>query len=311
MKRILLLTLLLAFGFNRAALAGTPAEEQYAGEIAESQTLGRIIYRYDRAAAAATDLLIDEVGRLSGKVLGWIVEEDGDDERVLFYKQAATGFAPAYSIAVRNGAAIDNSLVTHDEGEALTPAQATMIKARERALAEGVSGCAKDYNTVVIPDEKIGYLVYVLAATTERNAVVFGGHLRHDVDASGETIVGFRKFTNTCLVVRPPKFSDDAVVAGLLVSQVVTDYPTEIHVWLNLLHGVQLYVVTMDKRLWAVEDGKIRDAGQVGAKQAAAFDAPPALTPTMTPTSVAWPAPALAPAAHAGAEQARVLTGEE
>lgn len=245
--------------------------------------------------------------KLEGKVSGWIVEEDGDGERVLFYKGTTTGFAPAYSMNVRNGRAIEKSFVAFGEGEALTLAQAAMIKARERGITAGVSGCAKTYNTVVIPDEEIGFLVYVLAATTEENAVVFGGHLRHDVDASGEAVVGFRKFTNSCLVVRRPKLPKDATIAALMVSQVVTNYPTEIHIWLALQHGVTLYVVAPEKLLWVVENGTIREVVREEKKQAATFDAPPA------PASVAWPPPPLFTfgSIHAGAEQARYLPSAE
>ncbi len=264
MRWLISIAVLVAALPSPTAFARTAMEEQYAAEIAESERLGRIIFEYDRAAWAATDLLVQRIGRkLEGKVKGWIVEDVEDGERVLFYRGSDSVFEPAYSADIRNGKAVAAGFVAHGENEALTPLQLTMIKAREAGLKAGDSGCAKAYNTVVIPDETVGFLVYVLASTTNPEAVVIGGHLRHDIDAAGEKIVGFRKFTNSCIALRRPQMNSDEKLVALLVSQVVTPYPTEIHVWVSLLHKTDLFVVTGEKAMWKVSGDKITDESSI------------------------------------------------
>lgn len=258
MARLIFLIAILA-GFAAPVAAETDLETKFAPEIAEAERLGRLIYDYDIAAWVATDLLVDHIGDLKGKVKGWIVEDDGKGERVLFYRGSNGLFSPAYSIAVEEGEASAASYKAYAEHDALTPTQTAMIKARERGLAEGVSGCSKRYNTVVIPDETIGYLVYVLAATTDPATVQIGGHLRYDVDARGENVVGFRKFTNTCIAIPGATPGGDQQAVALMVSHILTPYPTEIHVWANLLHEIDLFVVTGEKTMWRISNGKIKD----------------------------------------------------
>lgn len=265
MARLFLLIAILA-GFAAPVAAKTDLETEYATEIAEAERLGRIIHDYDIAAWVATDLLVERVGDLRGKVTGWIVEDEGKGERVLFYRGSNGLFMPAYSMTVENGKASDVSFKAYAENDALTPTQTAMIKARERGLATGVSGCSKSYNTVVIPDEAIGYLVYVLAATTDPTTVQIGGHLRHDVDASGENVVGFRKFTNSCLALPKPSAGGGQQVVAMMVSQILTPYPTEIHIWANLLHDIDLFVITGEKTMWRVSNGRINDESSLLAR---------------------------------------------
>lgn len=244
------------------ASAKTDIETEFAAQIAESEMLGRIIYDYDMAAWVATDQLVDQVGDLRGKITGWIVEDSERGERVLFYRGSNGLFAPAYSIEVRQGKAAASTFKSYSESEALTPAQAAMIKARELGLMTGTSGCAKSYNTVVIRDDAAGFLVYILAATTDLDTVQFGGHLRHDIDSAGENVVGFRKFTNTCIALKKLPPSGNELVA-LMISQVLTPYPTEIHVWASLLHDIDIFVVTGERQMWKVSGGKIEDASSI------------------------------------------------
>jgi hypothetical protein len=43
----------------------------------------------------------------------------------------------------------------------------------------------------------------------------------------------------------------------LVVTHVLDDHPIETHVFLSLLHGLPLYVIT-ESAMWSVDKGKIR-----------------------------------------------------
>lgn len=239
-----------------AARAQSPADE-FRAEVEEAERLGRLLFEHDRAAAVATDAIVEKYGTKQGDARGWIEERVGDDAfSVIFYRENGERFSPVFAASVAGGK-VGAASVRRADDETFSEDQLAKVRARERALKEPKSGCAKEYNTVVIPDDVIGFFVYVLAASRDPNAVVIGGHLRHDINPAGETVVGFKKFTNTCIVLGKPPLKREEQVVALAVSQVLTRHPTEIHVMASLLHDLPLYVITGRDEIWEVRNGDI------------------------------------------------------
>jgi hypothetical protein len=98
--------------------------------------------------------------------------------------------------------------------------------------------------------------VYLLAATKEAGKVVVGGHVRVLVGGDGLEIMDYQQLSNSCLMVDLPSPAAGKPV-GLVVTHVLDDHPIETHVFLSLLHGLNLYVMT-ENALWSVDKGKIR-----------------------------------------------------
>lgn len=94
--------------------------------------------------------------------------------------------------------------------------------------------------------------VYLMPAMTTNNEVPFGGHFRFAVDTDPGVVRETQRFTNACLTM--PR--DDST-AGLLVTQLIGDTPTEVHVFESLTVGRPVYVGTRSGML-AVEGAAIR-----------------------------------------------------
>jgi hypothetical protein len=226
--------------------------------LVEAEELGRRIYEQDQYVAAATRLAFTRgVDLIDAGVLGWIAEERPDGCIVTFVTGDPEQWRSVCRITFAEHTEPNIILVNKD----LTESQEAMFNARQRALACVEDPCSDSYNTVVIPRRgEAGWLAYALAATTDPNLIIIGGHYRATVSADGTRILDRESFTRSCLVLRktPEDMPAGGEVAAYQLVHLLGDTPTEIHVFLNLHCGKPLYVATRDRRAWFIEEGNIR-----------------------------------------------------
>jgi hypothetical protein len=116
--------------------------------------------------------------------------------------------------------------------------------------------CARAYNTAVMEDiDSSGWLVYVLAASN-RNEIVVGGHTRVKVSPDGNNVLAVTPLYKSCLGLPIPANVKNPSEEAFSVDYPIADVPSEIHVYLNRLHGFTVYVTTA-KGLWQVKNGRI------------------------------------------------------
>lgn len=225
--------------------------------VVQAEQLGRAIHRYDEAAWLATDALASLLGRQRPPVDGWIAVDAGPAVLVRFVRTSAEGPCAAFDSVVERGQA---SITRKQPCEALSPLQAAMFRARATAAAQLDEPCSDAYNTVVLPGDilkKQGWLVYLLAATTEPGAIPIGGHYRIHVSIDGRTVVEKTRLSKGCGLLRPPPPQPGVEIGAPVVTQLLTDYPIETHVFLSLSHHLPLLVVT-ERGVWQVADGAIQ-----------------------------------------------------
>lgn len=212
--------------------------------------LGREIYRHDIAAWVATDVVLAFAdGAPPPDMRGWIVTPQGDDLLVRFVREDGETVRAGLDVLVTDGVA---GPVTDASEGVLSAEEHAQFRARQTAIANlGELRCTASMNTIVLPDpDSDGWLVWLLAATTEWGVIPVGGHYRFRISADGETLLMRDQLSNGCLNLRPPPAQDDSTV-GVFVTHMVSETPVETHVFLSLLNGVMLYVMTEDK-LFAV-----------------------------------------------------------
>ena len=225
--------------------------------IERAESLGRQIYTQDLYAAQATTLLLAHgLDPIEIGTLGWITESRRDGCAVTFVGGDSEQWRSVCVVTFTEHAEPNIILVDRD----LAETQSAMFNARQLALGSIEKSCSDAYNTVVLPrDGEPGWLAYALAATSDPNLILVGGHYRVTVSADGRTVLERRSFTKDCMVLkRPQDMGPDVDVAAYTLGHVLDDTPTEIHVFLSLLYGKPLYVVTADRRFWYIEGGKIR-----------------------------------------------------
>jgi nucleotide-binding universal stress UspA family protein len=225
--------------------------------LAQTEKRGQQIYTQDLYAAQATSLLLAhgvDPARIGTR--GWITEGRQDGAVVTFVGGDPVQWQSVCVVAFSEPAEPNIILVDRD----LSETQSAMFNARQLVLDSVEKPCSDAYNTVVIPrDGEPGWLAYALAATNDPNLILIGGHYRATVSADGRTVLERRSFTSNCLVLRknPKDMPPGAEPEAYTMSHLLDDTPTEIHVFLNLLYGKPLYVVTRDDRLWYIEGGKV------------------------------------------------------
>jgi hypothetical protein len=220
-------------------------------KVMKAERLGEELYLQDVIAAKATDALLRTVGPIKpGALNGWIVVKDGGGNLTRFIKGTGEDINVVYDVR------IDVKGSTEVMKENLRPLSATetaMFFARRNALRAAPRDCAKAYNTAVMEDiDSSGWLVYILAATSE-DAVMVGGHSRITVSADGKTVLAVTPLYESCLALPKPATEKPQ---ALSVEYLLENVPSEIHVYLNRLHGYPLYVSTA-KNIWLVKNGKI------------------------------------------------------
>lgn len=231
-----------------------PIEEWSTDKVA---AMGEAIYRQDVAAWVSTDALMAHLAGAEppAGMAGWIVVDEGDAQRVRYVRQDGGTLKAAFDVVVRDGRAGPVEVVD----EALSASETARFRAHETAMANiGRLRCSQPLNPVVLDDpDSDGWLVWLLASTTEANTIPMGGHYRFRISADGSTVLRRDMLSNSCLTM-PLKPGAGGQPAALMVTQIVSQGPVETHVFLSLQHRVPIYVIVGPERLFQVAGPTIR-----------------------------------------------------
>jgi hypothetical protein len=252
---------------GRRAQGSFPIPADLAPRIQESIELGRDLYFLDKASAIGTDVLRDKAPDFQDRgVGGWLTGREADDSG-----QPIDSFGVmfiSHEEPLRILFDVHVPLRGEPRLEALSPPKllddigVRMFRARETAI-RGVPRGDRPWNPVILPGSAIGrddgILVYLLAAEERAGEMVFGIHYRVLVSADGKTIKHALPLSKSALVIPPPRerLPDGATPAGVVVTQIVTDWPLETHVFVSLLHDRAPIYVGTRRGIWLVVGDKI------------------------------------------------------
>ena len=246
------------------AQAQTPVPQVEAWPLEKTAAIGSAIYLQDRAAARATDaLLASSNGTPPQGLIGWIVIPKNQGHLVRFLTGDTSNPSAAFDISVdADGRA---GRVTAASDPTLPPEQRAQFHARLTAgtnLTTSDLRCAARYNAVMLDDpDSDGWLVWLLASTTEPTVVPMGGHYRFHISADGKTVLKREQLSTSCLNLEKPANS-----VALTTSIVVAAQPLEVHVFLSLYARIPIYAVAGGK-LWSFQGASITDAGAAPARR--------------------------------------------
>ncbi len=252
-----------------AAWAQGTAPEIRQFDIPTLEKLGHDMYVQDQAAWRATDALTaqhPQADLIAEKVHGWIVEARPAGQLVRFIRDGDAGPEAAYDINMAG----EKPAVSVPLDRVLSDSEKAQYSARSLAIKSITQRCGDNYNTIVLKDpEGGGWLAWALAATTNPNLVMAGGHRRLTVSADGSQILHNDALSRSCLMLdkKPTDESKNKMVA-LMSTQIVSDIPVETFVFLSLQHRLPFVVLTPDRTEWAVEGETIRKLGTLPEKKA-------------------------------------------
>jgi hypothetical protein len=133
-------------------------------------------------------------------------------------------------------------LALYEAAKADSPSNDTLVSDARAMIADW---CRLSYKPVVVGSGQDAN-VYFIAQPDRQGDVVFGRHYRVGRD-------GVTPSTKTCFVQPSPPASAVAV----FITNVLSDTPTEFHVYLSLLKSLPIVVGTRVGD-WSVENGKIK-----------------------------------------------------
>ena len=254
MQSVLVLSLLLSTFLSASAQSQGTIREFPPETVA---MLGQQIHRHDNAAWRATDLLFAQGLDLAEyESLGWVSTEEQDGILVTFVGEVDGDLVAIFDIRPDAQA---NERFRIVSGRPLTSGERARFAAISTAASQSLEGCSENYNTVVLKDpEADAWLVYLLAATTEPDVIVVGGHYRMTVSGDGSTLLRTDKLFRSCLRLpsRPQDLPQGTTPVALYMTHVVSESPVEPHVFLNLQFDVDFMIETpLNGATWFVSEG--------------------------------------------------------
>ncbi len=152
------------------------------------ELMGRAISRQDRAAIAASDVLHRRFpqGDPPGLV-GWVVMEEGDHQRVRFVLDDGSGPRAGWDVIVRERRA--GTLVQPIDA-ALSAHELAQYRARQTAARHVPPMRCGRLNSVVLKDpDSDDWLVWLLASANDARTIPYNGNFRFRISADGQTLL--------------------------------------------------------------------------------------------------------------------------
>lgn len=247
---------------SRATAAGPiqpqPIPRDLVQAVESARRMGQLLYLYDNDTADASDAAQQFASdRRDPPVRGWLVERDSGAATVTFFGEQGDEPFPVYHVHL-HGSTAAPVVEPAAPAELPTSEQRSMWRARKTALAAEVTRCSRAYNNVVLPGDALklpGWLVYLIPATTEPGRILVGGYYRVHVSPQGDKVLSVTPFSKSCLALPA---QDTA--AGAYFNHLLSDAPTETHVFLSRLHRKAMYVATR-RGAWLVDGDAITFLG--------------------------------------------------
>jgi hypothetical protein len=226
-------------------------------DIATVEKLGGAMQDQDCLAWMAGDALnlrFSEADKRAQKVHGWVVA--GNVVSMVRDGEAGPEILCEVTFADGKPSACADPADRTLHGEELAQYRARML-----AIGNVKRPCSEHYNTIALKDpEHEGWLVWAMAATSDPDKIVVGGHYRFSISADGASIVQADALSHSCLILNKPKPERDMMLSSVFVTHVVSPRPVETHVFASLAYGFAFDVGTNDGRTWRVSKGRIAEA---------------------------------------------------
>ncbi len=239
-----------------------PVPDDLAKQVQRAERIGRALFESDQASWHGSDALAESKGPLEKLGLGgFLALPDRSAGWVVLFLSAEEPPRILQRVEVQSSAVKPRVLDT-PAPLPLSKEDAALWAARKLGLESG-GPYEQPINPVVLRGSDFGesgILVYLLAGTEKPDVAVLGRHVRVRLSDDGTKVTEVLPLVKG-IIESPTKTPEGKQVAGLMVSQVVTEFPTEVQVFAQLNAGLPLYVATR-RGLWKLEQGKIAYLGE-------------------------------------------------
>ena len=266
MRRCLAILFLYSLlGMGSAGAADVNGAEVQAA-LRQAEMLGRVIYGKAEAAAIGNALLEKHGIWRPGMAAAERPFErrisllEGEDWLVRYLSRHGSHVVSHYDVRIEKLYDHTAKLTTHRTPVPVDTAATAMFEAQALAPEFVTEPCASRYTVVVLPSRVStlsGWTVYALVGETE-DEIAVGGHYRAEVSPNGRILKSSERLSKACLTLRKSQpAAPGGKLGGIAVEELISETPTEIHVYLSIRHKLDVYV---ESRLgkWLVSIGRIR-----------------------------------------------------
>ncbi len=99
-------------------------------------------------------------------------------------------------------------------------------------------------------------LEQIIANTPIEKGVQFGRHIRVDYKLNTDDLINLSKSTNSCILIPTEDSPEGSEVAGVFITHLLSETPSEFHVFLSYLHNKEVFVGT-SAGTWKVNKNSI------------------------------------------------------
>lgn len=233
-------------------------------DVRLAESVGKIIYEYDRAAEKTTDELFPDLRPThpNGTIaLGWLVAALGDGTFRVSYVADSNGAFIAYAQAdySAGGDKVSNAHLV-EPPRPLSAVETAQVRAIRTASASEFLRCAETYNFVSIaasdsPSSTIH--VYLIPSRTDLNSFPQGGFHDFSISVDGTSILNHFRQTKAC--INGSVDASKGQLSSLMSTHITSTAPTPFHVFMSLNYRLPIYTVTVQNHmLWYVREGSVR-----------------------------------------------------
>lgn len=222
--------------------------------LRQAEQTGAQLFELERVWLAA-EAAGEEVRafRRNDGIIDWVVERSGNDYTLVFVGETRRG-QPVGLFQVRMGrnGAVLGEFERLDRLE-LEGARLAQYRALRLAAEAPHATCSTTYATLALGDGSASpWRIYLLPQSSFADVLLIGGSYRARVAPRGDALQAFEPLAgNGCGILQNPA---DAEVLQLVDG--LHAGPSELHVYLSLLAGKPMYVVSGD-RTWLIQAGQI------------------------------------------------------
>lgn len=200
------------------------------------EVMGRALSRQDRAAIAASDVLHRRFpqGDPPGLV-GWVVVDEGEDQRIRFVLDEGSGPRAGWDVTVRGRRA---GPLVEAVDTALSAGELAQYRARQTAARNVPPMRCGRLNSVVLKDpDSEDWLVWLLASANDARSLPFNGNFRFRISADGQTLLRRDQLFTQCY--GHPRQGNTVQQTLMLASGVP---PSEVIAYISIENGHEIAI---------------------------------------------------------------------
>lgn len=230
-----------------------PKEAAIASSVREAELTGWDIYRHEALEDIAGYAIVGAtpVAQRAG-IMGSIVAPGSAEWVVRFYGKNDRGhYLPIVDVAFDGN---DRYSIRKEGLQAFGAQELALIKATELVKAQE-DPCDGTYKTVTLLKSDKSIHVYSIRDCMDSTHFPEGQHIRFIISSDGAKIVSQHEFARRCNMVYT-NISEETKLEEVKLTNSLDMQPTEMHVYLSLRYGVNIFLATTQSNLyWQINKG--------------------------------------------------------